>query len=190
MIIEEPSFKSWFKGSKVVDEDGKPKIVYHATPEKFSVFDTTAFKSHFGTMRQAEARRDEMVAMGVDKHGFNQIRIIGVYLSIRNPFRMKDLADNWKSPSALSREIEKTLELPNNSTHDEFDAIFELTKNDTETIVQMLTSRGYDGIVYANEFEGVVDPSFFGKGGVAPSGQTSGDTYIPFFPEQIRWATQ
>jgi hypothetical protein len=28
-------FKQWFKGSKVVDEDGKPLIVYHGTPEAF-----------------------------------------------------------------------------------------------------------------------------------------------------------
>lgn len=189
MIIEKPDFKKWFEGSKVVDENGKPKIVYHATPEQFSLFDTRAFKSHFGTLKQAEARKDEMTAMGIGKREVNDIRIIAVYLSIRNPFRMNDLADNWKSPSALSREMENTLGLPLNSTHAEFDTIFAVTKNDTETIVKMLTNRGYDGIMYANEFEGIVAPSLYGKGGVAPTGQTSGDSYIPIFPDQIRWAT-
>lgn len=34
-----PEFKRWFGGSKVVDADGKPLVVYHGTNAEFSVFD-------------------------------------------------------------------------------------------------------------------------------------------------------
>lgn len=34
MATETPEFKTWFAGSKVVDADGKPLVVYHGTPER------------------------------------------------------------------------------------------------------------------------------------------------------------
>ena len=35
----ETKFKRWFGDSKVVDEEGKPLVVYHATDADFTVFD-------------------------------------------------------------------------------------------------------------------------------------------------------
>ena len=32
------NFKKWFKNSKVTDDDGEPKVMYHATPEDFTEF--------------------------------------------------------------------------------------------------------------------------------------------------------
>lgn len=179
-------FRKWFAGSRVIDKNGKPLVVYHATPDKFKVFDTSSFKSHFGSLEQSKDRVNELASMGIDrKHGYD-VKIIYVYLSIKNPFRVNDLGDNWKSPSAFSREIENTLGLPVNSTHSEFEAIYAKTKSDTETIVQMLKNRGYDSIVYRNEFEGIGNP--LGKGGIVPTGKHSGDSFIPFEPTQIQFA--
>ncbi|RKZ15009.1 hypothetical protein DRQ53_10160 [bacterium] len=42
-----PAFRRWFAGSKVVDADGKPLVVYHGTDQDFSVFDHSA-ESQFG----------------------------------------------------------------------------------------------------------------------------------------------
>lgn len=39
-----PQFSQWFDGSKVVDENGEPKIVWHGTENEFSVFDDTRVK--------------------------------------------------------------------------------------------------------------------------------------------------
>ena len=36
---ESPAFKSWFGESKIVDEHGKPLVVYHGTRHEFSRFD-------------------------------------------------------------------------------------------------------------------------------------------------------
>ena len=38
---ETRQFKHWFKGSKVVDKEGNPLIVYHGTPYMFTAFDTS-----------------------------------------------------------------------------------------------------------------------------------------------------
>ena len=37
----EEDFKSWFKGSKVVDDNGDPLIVYHGTSAEFDTFDNS-----------------------------------------------------------------------------------------------------------------------------------------------------
>jgi len=34
------AFKAWFKDSKVVDAEGKPRVMYHGTGNSFSVFDS------------------------------------------------------------------------------------------------------------------------------------------------------
>jgi N12 class adenine-specific DNA methylase len=38
--VNSPSFKRWFGGSKVVDAQGKPLVVYHGTDNDFSEFDS------------------------------------------------------------------------------------------------------------------------------------------------------
>lgn len=41
---ESPEFKAWFGNSKVVNEDGSPKVVYHGTERgRFTVFQTPSF---------------------------------------------------------------------------------------------------------------------------------------------------
>ena len=76
---ETPAFKKWFGDSKVVDEDGKPLVVYHgtSTENKFTKF--RGF-SHFGTLEQAK------YIIKDDTDG----RVYPVYLSIKKPLRIKD----------------------------------------------------------------------------------------------------
>lgn len=47
---ESPFFKRWFGESKVVDEAGKPKVVYHGTTHKFNEFDDRSgnIENHYG----------------------------------------------------------------------------------------------------------------------------------------------
>lgn len=51
-----PQFKRWFKGSKVVNDDGSPKVVYHGSPNDFSVFDL----SYLGTNGTAEGSSENL----------------------------------------------------------------------------------------------------------------------------------
>ena len=45
-----PEFKRWFGESKVVDESGEPLMVYHGTPEEFSVFTSQTAERQYGPM--------------------------------------------------------------------------------------------------------------------------------------------
>lgn len=45
----QPGFEKWFTGSKVVDETGKPQVVYHGTRTRFDSFDPTKLGSTTGS---------------------------------------------------------------------------------------------------------------------------------------------
>lgn len=46
-VTETPEFKNWFGESKVVDESGKPLVVYHGTDVDFSEFDKSKINRNF-----------------------------------------------------------------------------------------------------------------------------------------------
>ena len=72
------AFKEWFDDSKVVDEDGKPLLMYHATKSEFSEFDTKR-RAIAGEGSFFSSTPSESFASG---EGGN---IMPVYLSIKNP---------------------------------------------------------------------------------------------------------
>ena len=130
--IYSDEFKSWFgdwqndpeHSSKVVDENGKPLVVYHGTDlnqtnqgESFYVF---YGDSHFGTWEQARDR----VFSPYNKEA--KYKIYNVYLNIRNPKRVQDMPGDWKETSS------------------EY----------WEPIIKKAKEEGYDGIVYENLWEG------------------------------------
>lgn len=53
-ITETAEFKAWFGDSKVVDENGKPLVVYHGTGSQFESFDP----SHLGKVTDAGSARN------------------------------------------------------------------------------------------------------------------------------------
>lgn len=113
-----PEFKKWFGDSKVVDKAGKPLRVYHATQHGgFTVFKTDIEGSHFGNSEQAkylinqknyyrEKSIDNALAVGIaeSRNDYLKDSLYGdndstysVYLSIKNPKRVKDVGNKWYS---------------------------------------------------------------------------------------------
>lgn len=104
-------FKKWFKGSKVVDEQGKPLITYHATNEDFNEFDFNRL-GEFTSRNTNEKEPAVMAGLGawtntqplaektVQKYNKK------VYMSIKNPLEITfndlwDLAKNYNSGKEL-----------------------------------------------------------------------------------------
>jgi hypothetical protein len=127
-IMDNPKFRKWFGDSKVVDEDGKPLVVYHATNSDFSIFDgrfagqnTEGNATDFGLSQTSRmghwfSDRDTSGQAMMD-------RVVPVYLSIENPYQTDLLA--------LAYEIEE---------NDGADALREKLEED-----------GYDGISLADQ---------------------------------------
>ena len=87
------ALKKWFKGSKVVDENGEPLVVYHGTRRKFSEFDESAEKSgpydvkgFFFTDSREEA---EFFTEEYDNDGYkrpgDEPTVLEVFLKMKRP---------------------------------------------------------------------------------------------------------
>ncbi len=96
-----PAFKSWFKGSKVVDARGKPLVVYHGTAADIAAFDPNRAGSATGSFTQkamfftASPQVAEQFALAAGKLNSQQnvggvweaqgANLVPAYLSIKNP---------------------------------------------------------------------------------------------------------
>lgn len=78
---ETEAFKRWFGDSKVVDESGKPLVVYHGTMSDIVEFDPAKNSQIKGMFFTAEAEYANRFASGRGS-GAN---VLPVYLSIKNP---------------------------------------------------------------------------------------------------------
>jgi len=161
--INSPAFKRWFGDSKVVDENGKPLVVYHSTT---SVKDFDAFKrlSHFGTREQALKRIDD-IREDIDPNVAPE-RVFPVYISMKNPIRIDD--------SGKQHEVEDYVtELENLGILTKFEAD-DILQQEREpirkaTLIRYAKEAGYDGFVYNNVFE-----------------SDGGDSYVIFNSSQVK----
>ena len=71
-------FKNWFKGSKIVDENNKPLVVYHGTDAKFTVFEMDRTRSKMDLQGAFFSPYEE------DESGYGE-NVGAFYLSIKNP---------------------------------------------------------------------------------------------------------
>lgn len=93
------NFWRWFGDSKVVDADGKPLVVYHASKDEIEQFDNSKTVDggfHFGTEAQAKMR-----VSAKDR------RMVAAYLRIEDAQRSKDLGGKWKSKIAGAKHSGK-----------------------------------------------------------------------------------
>jgi hypothetical protein len=142
-VTDSPAFKKWFGKSVMVDKDGKPKIVFHATTEDFDTFDRTHdIGFHFGTAAAANDR----AAVSIDE---GAPRIMPVYLKIERPLRLPDLHD-WEPPDVIGALHQAGVLSDEQAAEANENAVLV----DREQVQKWMDAAGYDGIVYANVSEG------------------------------------
>ena len=88
-----PEFAKWFGDSKVVDENGRPLVVYHGTSADISVFDTEKGDTENGEMGTFFTTSKDFANEYGDKVG-------SYYLSLQNPYTT-DIA-SWNFKDGLS----------------------------------------------------------------------------------------
>lgn len=141
--------------SKVVDADGRPRVMYHATDAAgFSQFKRGRrdIGMHFGTQGQARDRFD--IKLDADPYGpeLRDVRhaTMPVYLNIRNPLRMEDLGV-WESWSLLDGLLRAGIKIDINTKKAILDKPGGYVR--IMAIRDFIESLGYDGIVYQNRYE-------------------------------------
>lgn len=181
-VTDSAAFRRWFGNSVVVNPDGSPRVVYHGTKAEVDFsefkFPRDEIGVHFGTKEQAA----EFVKENRKDTGERRARIYPVYLSIQQPLRLVD-RNIWKASTIVGQLAGKGI-LSAKELSDVEDLASEppvywkqsekwtLRSPAIIMLVDLLISKGYDGIVYLNEYEG-------------PGNQ---DSYIVFRPTQIKSA--
>lgn len=209
-IAQRPDVQERLKDTAVREEDGSLRPVFHGT-------NATDIKggfrpgSHFGTAEAANERFGDLADFSVEVVGRDPgiFQTIPVYLNIKNPLRMPDMADVWEDGST-GRVVLRAQE---EETPREFMGVWEeLDEPDMRTALldeeQDLTARAWEGeedvsrtllemgVIDIDEFE---DHRSFDEGlmrlleekgydgivyrnTVEDAGQ---DSYIIFRPEQV-----
>ena len=197
-----PEFKAWFGDSKVVDDQGKPLVVYHGTRAQFSVFDY----SKIGEQGRAEGAgfyftNSKKVAAGYGSP-------MEVFLSINKP--LPYAAKGFSKPTVqkiVQRVAAIEAKAEGNDIADGFLSNFGDVRSEglpavvreaakmiaaDETALDQLSGIVGSGVnaKFVNEatrdvtgYDGVVADGFSDAGG--------GDNriFVAFFPEQIKSAT-
>lgn len=161
-LTDTPAFKRWFNGSKVVDANGDPLVVYHGTSSNISEFDSsyagsTTFSASgldgiFFTDSIDTAERYAKMAQKVQHEQFGRFytsaNLMPVYLSLQNPLvYKKQRGDQITLLDTLKRKV-----------------------------IADAKAAGHDGVI----FKGFRDTPT-GRGQVA-------DTLVALRPEQIKSA--
>lgn len=126
-------FKKWFGGSKVVDENGEPLVVYHGTTADVTAFDpakrgsdTKTKSAEKGFYFTSSPRHASVYADGVTNTMRNQTRdganVVPVYVQMQNPKIIK-----------TRRPVEMEVDVDDGQT------------------VQNAIDDGYDGIIVSRE---------------------------------------
>ena len=171
IVSESPAFKQRFKGSVVTTGLNEPKVMFHASNVLFNEFDPAMGDGgmHFGNVFQANKRMEDLYGLG----DFD--RIYMGYIDVKNPLRMDDNGAWTESPEILRKQLSRmgiTLEetekmkLAERKLDDYYnsdqagvnDALeTELMQNvkyeTTKAFIKTIQGLGYDGIVYANQYE-------------------------------------
>lgn len=83
-VTRTPEFQRWFAGSKVVDEQGEPLVVYHGTTAEFTEFGN-AGGGEYGRGYYF-APRPESATMYGGRDSREGLRVLPVFLRMKNPF--------------------------------------------------------------------------------------------------------
>lgn len=206
--VRTKAFKDWFgdwenspeTASKVVDENGEPRVVYHGSPNEFTVFDTSKIGSSTGT---SDGRGFYFTTRKSYAESFasQDGNLFEVFLDIRNPlsydkktitkaqlkkiFRSIDKSEYEREGEhyTLSNYADYTRVGIENTIAEAVNLEYEYAYNDVELINSIIAGSGDLGLVM-NAVRGVTGKSSM----IAPKG--NGDIhYIVTFPTQIKSAT-
>ena len=129
-----PAFRKWFSGSKVVDADGKPLVVYHGTSQTFTAFDAAKQGTTAGVKGGFFFVSDKNVASEI--YGWRPGgRVMSVYLRMEHPLGY----DEYFALTGKDKD---------NETNDGCDAPVNYFDNNANEIVAFAEANGFDGLMW------------------------------------------
>lgn len=89
-VIDEDGFEMWFEGSKIVDDNGDPLLVYHGTTGNFSVFSDEDIPYRGGILAFFSTSAEFASGYATENSGAN---VMPCYLRSVKPF---DFRKSWR----------------------------------------------------------------------------------------------
>lgn len=182
------NFYKWFGDSKVVDEQGRPLVVYHGTNVEFSEFEgDQIYFSQFSDIAGSYGIDYDPIA----REGIEPI-LYSVYLKMENPLNIRSLSDFKKILDSINapkdsayRQMEKLLSPDFNFSSLDYDLqqLYSSRENmENRTWTALYLTHQQDIIKYAKEngFDGILDLEQSNQGGWSYNG------FIAFEPNQIK----
>ena len=222
LLVRTPNFKRWFgdwefntdNASKIVDDNGEPRIVYHGSPkEEFSVFKTGGGNSK--TENTGAWFTSNIQAAKTYFNDFEENSLYPVFLNIRNPYIYNAGGRFWDelgTISIINRNDNTTITADKNGNP--FSSIQEAedyirhhfngnernyyaevsNPTTTDKIVREIKSQNenYDGIIFKDILdtgEGQnSDEDFYNE--FSFEDDFIGDDFVVFLPNNIKSATR
>lgn len=153
MVLE--AAKRAIPNTKVVDENGNPKVVYHGTPNNFNAFS----KEMFGTSTDRGIwgngfyfSDSEQYAKTYEKRGDKQGRTLTVFLNIENPLFISLRNGGNEGAMYFHELMEKHF---TDDIYEDATRTVELMSVAQERLTADIVANGYDGIVveYTNHID-------------------------------------
>lgn len=159
--VRSPEFKAWFgdwendpeNSSKVVNErTGEPLVAYHGTGAEFNVFDKN--KAGAGNDKGLRGKGFYLSPNRTTSESYGE-KIIGAYVSLKNPFRPSDFTSAEEVAEHLTNRLsEQGYE---DYTVDPFifnvGNSFSVRNQYAGAFSSILKDAGYDGVLYPNRQE-------------------------------------
>jgi hypothetical protein len=173
--IESKAFKNWFTDSKVVDEDNKPIVVYHARRGDFEAFDPLMAEGKSADTGTFFTASPDVAATYNTSSEHN---IVPAYLSLKKPFIVDFNGANWNDAGQ-----DALVKLPD-GTDDDLLSYFGARWDEfvsTDDVARLAREQGYDGAIIRNVIDHGPAGRFASKEAEKPT-----DIYVAFKPQQIK----
>lgn len=159
------NFWRWFGDSKVVDEQGRPLVLYHGTKSE-ERFDTFAANATWGTP---------------DKTYANTYRVVGtdlytIYFKTENPAYLGDI--NAESSSTNIAALAESINATREELDNVIDSIFGLEIDEFTPIYDITNTKEFENLARTKGFDGFQAIEHGDNGNV--------DTFAVFEPTQIK----
>lgn len=159
------NFWNWFGDSKVVDEQGRPLVLYHGTGHDFSIFEVQSYGTAFLSTSKEVAK------------AFARHQPLTLYARVENPLIIDADGANWYRvplsavPDTVIKKVREKNKEYNKDLHESEKDIGHYEDSSTNIIATAAKESGlYDGVIFRNiEEEDVV-----------------ADDIIPFAQNQIK----
>ena len=208
-LVRTPEFKAWFgdwendseNASKVVDENGEPKVMWHYAKrlqyelDKFYVFNVDKqLGSHFGTIKQAQNLKyipSGESELKTPEKDLTDFRYYQVFLNIKNPIRIKDVGIFGEEELLDAIDLIKPLKGYDWEYFNMYDRKLSRLNRIKDWLLRTLD---IDGIVYLNRYETNANTFLIASLDDVSDGlfktkiPDAEDSWIAFYPEQIKIA--